>query len=406
MEKITGIFKKAFGAIKDSFNVTLNELKTFIKAYVKEYKRLSRIEKMKKKTGEKGESSKSKKSKEKSSKSKKSKEKAEELKSKYAEWRQKIMESANISKLDPKKYQSTDELYLGILEVMGLNEDFKNNPKAKENLTELLSDYVLKDMAEENQEIEAILQKKFEDLTEEDVLCLKEKLTENQKLKIDEQGNLKYIETTKNDYEAIYKRKEFKLQGSDYIYEIFEKKCERFYDQIEDKYKGNEIIHLAGRKKFNKFGVEMSMETHRAIKEYASFIKDKDVWKYVNGESENIEDILEAENVVSQVMERYDVMGVSYTYKDKTTEPHISGNIKTMNDNDDLTYLNIDRKKMKAVQYGDTQKIEEYQKEMELNDEDKKTILKEKIENSSQKEALTRMGEQAGILDREEQRTQ
>ena len=163
---------------------------------------------------------------------------------------------------------------------------------------------------------------------------------------------------------------------------------------------------MAGRKKFNKFGVEMSMETHRAIKEYASFIKDKDVWKYVNGESENIEDILEAENVVSQVMERYDVMGVSYTYKDKTTEPHISGNIKTMNDNDDLTYLNIDRKKMKAVQYGDTQKIEEYQKEMELNDEDKKTILKEKIENSSQKEALTRMGEQAGILDREEQRTQ
>lgn len=401
MGKIKGFLAKALGGIKNSFLETMKEIKWFGKNFMKEYKRISK-ESKKKSSG-----------KEENTSSSISKEKAEELRNQYAQWRQKIAESAQISKLDPSNYHSKEELYLGILEDMGLNEKFKDNPIAKQDLTQLLKD-ILKDMAEENQEIEGNLQKEFRNFTEQDAQFLKEKLGENQKIEIDEQGDFKYIENLKqendtyldeNDYTAIYFKREFKIEENNFIQEMIEKRCDMEYDEAQGKYKGNEIESAAVRIVYNQQGIEMEKEAHKAITELVDDIEDENIWTYINGDNETVEDIAGLENVLSRKLQRTEVIGIICEYIDKTKQPHDRGKIKTMNDSADLKELDISREKMKALINKDIQKINEFEKEMQISNEEKKQILKEKIENSSEKEALTKMGEEAGILDREEERT-
>ena len=59
-------------------------------------------------------------------------------------FRDEIRKQAEVSKIDPSRYQSTPDLYMAILEEMGASENFKNNPKAKEDLTEMIKDIIRK----------------------------------------------------------------------------------------------------------------------------------------------------------------------------------------------------------------------------------------------------------------------
>ena len=57
-------------------------------------------------------------------------------------FRDEIRKQAEVSKIDPSRYQSTPDLYMAILEEMGASENFKNNPRAKADLTRMITDII------------------------------------------------------------------------------------------------------------------------------------------------------------------------------------------------------------------------------------------------------------------------
>ena len=57
-------------------------------------------------------------------------------------FRDEIRKQAEVSKIDPSRYQSTPDLYMAILEEMGASENFKNYPRAKADLTRMITDII------------------------------------------------------------------------------------------------------------------------------------------------------------------------------------------------------------------------------------------------------------------------
>lgn len=57
-------------------------------------------------------------------------------------FREELKKQAEVSKIDPSRYERTDDLYMAILEEMGVSQNFKDNPKAKEDLTNMIKDII------------------------------------------------------------------------------------------------------------------------------------------------------------------------------------------------------------------------------------------------------------------------
>lgn len=60
-------------------------------------------------------------------------------------FKEEIVKQAQVSKLSPNRYTSTEDLCMGMLEDMGLSEEFKKNPRAKKDLFGLVTDLVRED---------------------------------------------------------------------------------------------------------------------------------------------------------------------------------------------------------------------------------------------------------------------
>ena len=61
---------------------------------------------------------------------------------KTSSFKEELKKQAEVSKIDPSRYENTTDLYMAILEEMGISENFKDNPKAKEDLSNMVKDII------------------------------------------------------------------------------------------------------------------------------------------------------------------------------------------------------------------------------------------------------------------------
>lgn len=74
----------------------------------------------------------------------------EVIKDNKSTFKEEIKKMAEVSKLDPSRYSTTQDMYMALLEDMGLNEQFKENPRAKEDLSNFVEEIVKEDKSSMN----------------------------------------------------------------------------------------------------------------------------------------------------------------------------------------------------------------------------------------------------------------
>ena len=102
----------------------------------------------------------------------------------YENFRREIQNFHSESKLNPRRYSSMDELFLGILEEMGLNEEFKNNPQARKDLPQIVK-MELEKIGMGDVKLREQLGKQLSELTEQDVQYFKEGINDAERMKVE-----------------------------------------------------------------------------------------------------------------------------------------------------------------------------------------------------------------------------
>ncbi len=385
------------GEIKDLFKESFKSIFKFAKDFTKEYRRLSEEEKLKKLS--------QKQSQQQTSFTKEEIQEMRETFEQFKEYRRSVQEQANISRLNPRRYQTKDELLIGILEEMGLNEQIKNSGITERTLIHIIKRQ-LEDLEIDGKlGVENFTTKQLADLTEQEVQMVKENLESYGDIKIDDDGNLEYV--VKGDTKYI--RHNLRIQEGNIVREYIHKNIDNVIADEEEK-QDIEVESYGLKQVFNLQGIQMEEESHRVETEYKN-LKYNEIVSKVDGTNESVSTISKLPNRETYTKKRENIVKASCSYFSNKGGKHVDRKVNAfINFSIDLANLVVNADLMEALKAGDQDFIQSSEDNYDnvanqYTDQDMKRFLEEKIEKSPKKEALRKMAQDEGLLDKDEART-
>ena len=314
-----------------------------------------------------------------------------------------LRETANLSPISPNRFPTKEDLYIGVMEDLGLSEQFKKNPEAKENLIAISSDVLrenldidIEDMSyndftqELSEKIKAIFEKTFK--------IEPGKLTYNKNEEITP-GNGKVYEDGKTtnmimDENGNY-RKEFVV-----VSDSFDTKEP---DVIQEK--GSTFVRV-----FDKNGIETVRSSAEYVSEHnnAKSVEEAFMWAktFSSENNRNVKYIQENAKTYGGNASKVTREGVNkaiYQYRDFSEENSKTRSTTAVVTGPEIANLEISDLQVLALKQNNRENLErlEIMTKEDLEGPDSKNLLNAQIKKSKRKEGLTQIAIDKGLMENE-----
>lgn len=313
------------------------------------------------------------------------------------EFKEGLKKQVEISNIDPSRYQDENDLYIAILEELGISKDFKNNPRAKADLIKLVDEIKRPDDAM------LISMQKDENYSK----FLMDLLDTN--IKVNKEGNEieypgEYLSWDRNKLHVTKLTNVFSISKDNYTKNEHTMGTRYDYNKNVDNISQHDVIHT-----YDKNGIEVKKEKLH-FKEFETEPKKIDIdgitYPYVRNFSKVDDKLLESKNTMTRLSyinntQENDLADfLTVYYSEQNNEGITYGGNVTLKDSNGYENIDIDEYDMSmlsTLQYGS---IEQKRKLDKFHNSDGTSIKKEYMERVINNHIISRelYGEDCKIL--------